>query len=124
MPETDYMKLRLKIKQGLSPRSAKKIPQDIKGKSEKMRIELKKYIPAAKEFLARPENKECKIKMPGCSGLAVCVHHSAGRIGIKLHDQADWVPSCANCNLRVEIKDLEARSKGFKKSRLNQIDSV
>jgi len=84
-----------------------------------MKDELKKYTPAAKAFLKK--HKLCEIKMKGCTVEATVVHHVRGRLGARLHDQEDWVASCANCNLMVEVKDLEAREKGFKKSRFKEI---
>lgn len=115
--DSPYMISRRKRMLGLSdkPESKKRVP--IAKRSARMKTEFKKYLPAMKEFLNRPENKNCAIKMKGCTGKATVVHHAAGRIGNKLHDQIDWVASCTNCNLRVEISDLEARDKGFKKSR-------
>lgn len=103
---------------GIKPPEEKKAVKPIPKKSGKMKSEFKKYLPEMKAFLAKPENQECQIKMKGCTRQAVCVHHTAGRTGHKLHDQADWLPSCLNCNLSVETADLEAREKGFKKSRI------
>ncbi len=115
--ESKYMLGRRNRMLGLSVPKEKHKPTPIAKRSKKMKMEIKKLIPAVKEFLARPENQECKIKFPGCRGKSVTVHHSAGRTGHKLHDQADWVPSCAWCNGQAEIKDLEAQGKGVKKSR-------
>lgn len=84
-----------------------------------MKEEMKKYKPEMINFLKT--HAKCEIGMDGCTKVATCVHHSAGRTGEKLHDQKDWIASCSNCNLAVEIKDAEAREKGFKKSRLNKI---
>jgi hypothetical protein len=117
MPESEYLIKRREILLGIRPADEKKKPEPIANKSDKMKAEMKKYIPAMKAFLALPENENCKIKMKGCQGKAVCVHHSGGRIGHKLHDQADWIPSCAKCNLTVEEQDLKARELGHKKSK-------
>lgn len=115
--DSKYMLERRNRLLGLSTPKEKEKPTPIAKRSSKMKGEIKKLIPAVKEFLAKPENQECKIKFPGCKVKAVCVHHSAGRIGHKLHDQNDWVSSCAPCNLQVEIDDMKAREKGFKKSK-------
>lgn len=115
---TDYLKQKQARECfGQSKPLEEKKPVPIAKKSDKMKSELKKYIPAAKEFLSLPENEYCKIQLPGCLQIAVCIHHAAGRTGHKLHDQSDWVPSCGPCNLACETKDLEAREKGVKKSK-------
>lgn len=105
----------------VAPKEEKK-PYQIPKRSKSLKAEFRKYVPEMKAFLAKPENEFCKIRMEGCTGKAVCVHYPAGRIGKKLRDQSEWMPSCASCNLQVEIKDLEARQKGFKKSRLKRPD--
>lgn len=115
--ESEYLKQRRAISQGLAKPVEKAAPVPIAKKSEKMKAEMKKYIPAAKAFLALPENQECKIKMKGCQGKAVCVHHVYGRTGVRLHDKEGWLPSCAKCNLTVEEQDLKARELGHKKSK-------
>lgn len=107
---------------GLAPAKEEKKYKPIPKRSKSLKAEFRKYVPEMKAFLAKPENEFCKIRMEGCTGKAVCVHHPAGRIGKKLRDQSEWMPSCASCNLQVEIKDLEARQKGFKKSRLKRPD--
>lgn len=110
------------IRNGFAPKTTgPKEKKPIAKRSEKMKVEMKKYIPAMKAFLAMPENQFCKIRMKGCKGKAACVHHTAGRDGVKLHDTSDWVPSCLVCNLTVETSDKEAREKGFKKSRHKKI---
>lgn len=95
-----------------------KVPKSIPKRSEKMKDEMAIYKPAMIQFLKT--HTTCQIGMDGCTKVATCVHHAAGRIGEKLHDQSDWLASCRNCNLAVEILDAEAREKGFKKSRLSK----
>jgi len=114
-----YLLERQKQKLGLGVKEEKKVYQ-IPKRSKSLAAEMRKYIPEMKAFLAKPGNEFCKIRMGGCTNKAVCIHHPAGRIGSKLRDQSEWVPSCGSCNLQVEIKDLEAREKGFKKSRLKK----
>lgn len=84
-------------------------------RSDSMKEKMKEYKPLMIAYLAK--NKVCKLKMDGCTKVATCVHHTKGRIGEQLMKVEDWRPSCTNCNLQVEIKDLEARSKGLKKSK-------
>lgn len=110
--ESAYLILRRERMLGIKPPEEKKLPKPIPKKSEKMKAEFKKYLPEMKKFLAKPENRECQIKMKGCTAKATCVHHAAGRTGHKLHDQDDWVASCSSCNLTVETDDLIARAKG------------
>lgn len=76
--------------------------------------ELKKLYPV---FLAKPANKKCKLKMEGCTKIATTVHHVRGRIGEQVFVQKDWLPSCVNCNGKVEEKHAEAAAKGLKKSK-------
>ncbi len=60
--------------------------------------------------------------MKGCKGTATVVHHKAGRLGHKLHDQDDWLATCTSCNLQCEINDLEARSKrALKKKQISSL---
>jgi hypothetical protein len=92
-----------------------KVKKEIPKRSEGMKEKMKEYKPKMIAFLAK--NKRCKMNMEGCTKVAVCVHHVFGRIGDKLMDEKGWMPACANCNLTAEIKDLEARSKGLKKSK-------
>lgn len=116
--ESQYLIERRKRMLGIAPPKKEKKKKPIAPRSKKLQANMRKYIPEMKAFLAKPENEMCQIKMEGCTGKAVCVHHPAGRLGEKLRDQSEWVASCGSCNLQVEIKDLEAREKGFKKSRL------
>jgi hypothetical protein len=114
----DYLTYRNNLKLGIVTKPVKEV-KPIAKRSDRMKEEMKLYIPAAKAFLSRPENAYCKIQMKGCLQIAVCIHHQSGRIGAKLHDQEDWVPACGICNSLVEGKDQEARNKGFKKSKFN-----
>jgi hypothetical protein len=99
-----------------------KAKKPIAKKSEKLTQETKEYKKLSAEFLKRPENQICKIKMEGCTIRATQVHHSAGRSGKQLTNVEDFIPSCTNCNLKVEIKTLEGKDLGVKKSRLGKIN--
>lgn len=110
------------IKLGLVPKTVKakkpiKPRSPIPKRSIKTKEQYKGYKKQMTAYLAKEENEFCKIRMAGCTGRAQCVHHTAGRIGDKLTDESDWMPSCLSCNLTVEINDKEAREKGFKKSK-------
>lgn len=90
-------------------------------RGEKLKEEYKGYKKQLKVFLAKEENQICQIKAKGCTGQATTVHHTAGRTGTQLKNEADWLACCTHCNLSVEINDAEAREKGFKKTRLGKI---
>lgn len=96
--------------------------QPIGKEGDKLKEEKKKYKKLSEDFLKKPENQECKIKMEGCTGKATQVHHAAGRSGKQLTNVEDFIPSCTNCNLKVEIKNLEAKELGFKKTRLGKVN--
>lgn len=99
---------------------AVKVPKEIakkSGKQKEIDKELKKMYPL---FLAKPENKYCKIKMTGCTKIATVIHHVRGRIGDQIFEVKDWLPSCASCNIVLESKDAEARAKGVKKSKFTK----
>ena len=125
MGESKYLKQRRARMMGkpeekaAEPKKAPAKKKPIAKRGKKLQAEMRKYKPQMIAFLAKEENQVCQIQMEGCTGQATCVHHAAGRTGGKLHDQTDWIASCAKCNLMVEIDDLEARGKGFKKSRLS-----
>lgn len=72
----------------------------IRKHSEKQKEELKKYNKLRKAFLLLPENKYCFIE--GCTELATCVEHTAGRIGGNLLNVRTWQPCCVAHNLELE----------------------
>lgn len=79
----------------------------------------KEYEKKKKEFLKN--HKTCQIGMDGCTKQATCVHHTQGRLGENLTDVTTWKASCAYCNMIVEVKDIEAREAGHKKSKLGKV---
>lgn len=91
--------------------------EPVKKVGDSMKEKLKEYRVAAKRFITR--NRVCKLKMDGCEIEAKCVHHTKGREGDLLLDEKFWLPSCYHCNLQVEIRDAEARSKNLKLSKFN-----
>lgn len=88
----------------------------VKKVGDKLKEDLKVYRKEARKFITT--HNKCKMNMKGCEIEARCVHHAKGRLGDLLLDKRYWIPSCYHCNLQVEIKDAEARSKGLKLSRL------
>ncbi len=94
----------------------KELPKKSASKKE-IDKELKKRYPL---FLAKPENKYCKIKMEGCTRIANVVHHVRGRIGDQVFKEEDWLASCPSCNIILESKDQLARDMGVKKTKFNK----
>jgi hypothetical protein len=89
----------------------------IKKESETRKEQLKIYRKEARKFVTT--HNKCELKMEGCEKESACVHHTKGREGDLLLDQKFWKASCLSCNLQVEIKDAEARSKDLKLSKFN-----
>lgn len=103
-------------------RIPKPVPEDKQpgSRSKKLSKAMRGYIVQVKIYLSKPENLVCKIQSPNCTKLATCVHHTAGRTGQQLKNEADWMPSCEACNGYVEENDAWARENGFKKTRLTK----
>jgi hypothetical protein len=96
----------------------KEKPKAIPKRSEKMQETMKSLKKDYNIFLAKPENKLCKLRIDAeCTKQATAVHHLKGRTGKNLTDQHFWLPSCSHCNNQVEKKDAEAREKGLKLSK-------
>lgn len=91
--------------------------RSIAKESDSKKEQLKIYRPLARKFITT--HKKCELKMDGCEKESACVHHLKGRNGDLLLDQKFWKASCLSCNLQVEIKDAEARSKDLKLSKFN-----
>lgn len=116
----DYFKTLQGLKNGSIQKPEKPKPDPIGKRSDKMKEEMKLYKPHVKEYLARPDNQECKANMKGCTGKATVVHHKRGR-GINLRIEKHWLPTCSFCNIEIERLDSVAREKGLKESKfLNQ----
>lgn len=100
----------------------KAMPEPIAKRSEALTEKFKGYKKQLAAYLAKPENKYCKIDSPVCTKIATAVHHVAGRTGPKLKDEKDWMACCAACNGWVEENDAEARQMGAKKTRLTKVE--
>lgn len=93
------------------PREKKK-PEPIAKRSEKMIDEMKLYKPQVAVYLAKPENKDCKIKAEGvCQGKATCVNHKKRR-GKNLREEKYWEPACEPCNNFCESNPKWAYDNG------------
>lgn len=110
-----YLNFRRGLKNGTVKPEPKKKPDPPAKRSEKMKQEMKEYKPLVKEYLARPENQNCKANLKGCTGKATVVHHKRGR-GINLKVEKHWLPTCSFCNIEIERLDSVAREKGLKES--------
>lgn len=112
---SEYLKRRQELKLGIRQPEPKKEQKPLPKRSEKMKQEMKSYKPLVKEYLARPENQNCKANLKGCTGKATVVHHKRGR-GINLKVEKHWLPTCSFCNIEIERLDSVAREKGLKES--------
>lgn len=85
-------------------RTDKKKPKKTLFSAKRTKINKKEYSPKVVEYLARPENENCAIQIPGiCRGKAEVVNHIHGRQTIeRLLDEEGWEPSCAACNIEIE----------------------
>jgi hypothetical protein len=83
-----------------------------------MKVNLKDLKKSYTKFLkTRPF---CEIKAPGCTKIAVAVHHVRGRGKNEILNVDNFLPCCQWCNGYLESHDEWARKKGFKKSRLSK----
>lgn len=111
---SDYLKYRQNLK--IAGKTEKiKVPKPIAPRSEKMQDEMEKYKPAMIKFLK--DNPKCQAGLEGCKKVSECVHHKAGRVGEKLHDQKDWLAVCLPCHATIHVNDLMAKEKKLSKSR-------
>lgn len=94
-----------------------KVPKEIPKQSDQLKEDHKELKKQYALFLAKPENKFCRVQMEGCTKVANTVHHVKGRIGEQKFKQEDWLPACGHCNIFLEQQDFEAREKGVKKSK-------
>lgn len=98
MPLAELQKIQEEARKNRIPAELKKrIPK----RSEKSKDVMKEYKPIVIEYLERPENKDCKIKSPVCTGKATCVHHKKRR-GQNLINEKYFEPSCGPCNSYIE----------------------
>ncbi len=96
------------------PEKRKELPK----RSAKMKVTVKELKKLYASFLKK--HPFCEIQGPGCKKIAVCAHHTEGRLPSKILDTTKWVASCAPCNLWVEENHKEAEKKGFKKSKFKK----
>lgn len=108
---SDYLQKRRELKLGIRQPDEKKPAKPIEKRSEKMIAEMKLYKPQVKAFLARPENQDCQIKSPVCTGKATCVNHKKRRGG-NLRNEKYFQPACGPCNGFIESNTQWALDNG------------
>ena len=84
--------------------------------SKKRANQNAKYLRMNKKFLEN--NRICAAKVDGCTGMATATHHKRGRIGDLLTDESNFLAVCNNCHRWIELNPVEAKMRGFSKSRL------
>jgi hypothetical protein len=83
----------------------------IRAVSHKQEMLNKEYSKLRKEFFLSSENRKCKARLPGCTGIrfeTMTIHHSKGR-GKYMLDTSTWVPLCLSCHRWVEDHPREAQ---------------
>jgi len=93
--------------------SISKVFNPIEPMGEKRTIEKMQYDVDRLVYLAKPENKLCRIKGTNCTVKATTIEHTMGRkgyadenkraAGITLYlDKDYWLPACCSCNTELE----------------------
>ena len=98
-------------------RKAAKLVQARKGipkKTAKLSAAERIHAVLKKDFLA--DHPLCQCGLPGCTKLAVDIHHKKGR-GVWLNVVEFFLAVCRSCHNRLGDKDAEARKLGFTVSR-------
>lgn len=79
--------------------------------SEKKVLEGRLYSIKHKQYMAVHER--CEINTPGCTSVAVEIHHTAYRTGTNYLDTNTWKATCRACHQWVHANPKEARELGF-----------
>lgn len=98
-------------------REKKKSKTPIPRRTEKRAAQEAQYSKDRKEFLARPENMQCRV-FPWM--LATEIHHIRGRNGEMLLDQKWWLPVSEPGHKKIENNPDWARENKFTLSRLSK----
>lgn len=77
------------------PKKRKPIPKT----SEKRKEKLKEYTPLRKQYLL--DHPECEIKLIGCEGKAVEIHHRSTS-DLDFLNVLTWKSGCRHCHNQVE----------------------
>lgn len=64
-------------------------------------------------------HRQCEARLPGCTCKATEIHHQKSRQGHLLNDVAHFLAVCRPCHTWIELNPLEAKERGFSKSRLS-----
>jgi hypothetical protein len=84
-------------------------------RSKKRLKQESQYSVDRKEFLARPENRMCRV-FPWKE--ATEIHHMKGKIGELLLDQRWWLPVSRPGHEKIENSPIWAKENGFSLDRL------
>lgn len=91
----------------------------VKQVSSKRAIQLGEYRKKRLKFLG--ENRICEVgalllgSHCSCTIRATEIHHRSGRIGKKLNDEKDFLPTCRTCHDWCHRNPKEARALGLLK---------
>lgn len=93
------------------PKVARKPPKKV---SDKRKVENEKYTVLQEAYLL--DHPECEIKLLGCEGKSIEVHHVKSR-GINLNNVSTFMAACRHCHdkLHFVLSAKEARELGLKK---------
>lgn len=97
------------LKNGYAKAKPPKIPKPIAKASKKRAKDNRVDQKQNKAILNK--NKQCQMKLIGCTGKAEGVHHMKGRTGQLLTDEKFKIPACNSCNRRAETHPKEALEK-------------
>ncbi len=124
----EKLKKKVLVPKGRGPvlKSSSSAPKktQIAKKSATQKKRDKKYYPAKKEFLARPENEMCNMRIsPECienRQPTVDLHHMKGKCGPLYWDMTYFMATCRLCHNYELANDKEAKEKGVSVLRLTR----
>ncbi len=85
----------------------KKKPVRIKRLSDKRKKQNEEYLVLRKEYLL--EHPGCEIRLAGCTGKAIEIHHARKRTGSLLTDKRYFVATCRKCHEKAERDNLKLK---------------
>jgi len=86
----------------------------IKPISDKRQLQLDEYKTVRIEYLM--EHPNCEVK--DCTNKTTEIHHMRGRSGARLNDKEDFLGTCRECHVYIELHPDWAKAKGYSRSRL------
>ena len=97
----------------LKPIKIKEIGKPISRQSEKMKIEVKKYLKIRVDYINK--HSKCEVCKKASS---TDVHHKKGKIGKLLTDSRYFLAVCRPCHQIIEMNPDWAKEMGYSLSRL------